>query len=340
VSVFSSASKKDGVRAASLSCRYSSGLVTLLRSLNISLVLTSAEGSRVLSIGANQQELVMSVVDFDQPHGIAASGNKIALSLNQQLRLFVSRDRSESSCQSDRYYESQHRQEFSAQQSRHTAGFSSPDLAWGTEGLWIANPTYSCLSTLTNDGRLLNLWKPGFNSEFSEEDRCWVNGVALEDGTPRYVTAMAEWNTVRGWRESVLNPGVIIHVPGGEVLCRGLFSPTAPRVHNGRLWVLQACSGQLCLVNRQTGEFDVVETFPGYTTGLDCHAGYGFVGLSSTYSDADLNVRPLAAQGNLWCGLAVVDLTTGKAVEALKLLSGFESISAVAVVAGPLPTLM
>ncbi|MEI7699874.1 MAG: DUF4915 domain-containing protein [Planctomycetia bacterium] len=340
MSVFSPASKKDGVRATSLSCRYSPGLVPFLRSLNISLVLTAAEGDRVLSLTANQQELVMSVVDFDKPRGVAASGNKIALSLKQQLRLFVSRERSESSRQPDHSFESKNRREFSAQQSRSTAGFSSPDLAWGTDGLWIANPTFSCLSTLTNDGRLLNLWKPGLSSEFSDEDRCRVNGVALENGTPHYVTAMAEWNTVGGWREPVRNPGVIINVPGGEVLCRGLFSPTAPRVHNGRLWVLQACSGQLCLVNRQTGEFDVVETFPGYSTALDCHAGYGFVGLSSTCSDTDSNVGPLAAKGNLWCGLAVVDLTTGKAVEALKLLSGFESISAVAVVAGPLPTLM
>jgi uncharacterized protein (TIGR03032 family) len=293
-----------------------------------------------MSLSANQQELVLSVVDFDRPHGVAASGNKIALSLNQQLRLFVSRDQCEDCCQVDRSCATGNRREFSARQSRYTPGFSSPDLAWGTDGLWIANPAFSCLSTLTNDGRLLNLWKPGFTSEFSEEDQCRINGVAMENGTPRYVTAMAEWNTVGDWRKPVLNPGVIIHVPGGEVLCRGLFSPAAPRVHNGRLWVLEACSGQLCHVNRQTGEVDVVETFPGYTTGLDCHAGYGFVGLSSTCGATDSATTPLAAQGNLWCGLAVVELATGKAVEAVKLLSGFESISSVAIVAGPLPTLM
>lgn len=280
----------------------------------------------------------MSVVDFDQPHGVAVNGNRIALSLNQQLRLFVSREQSVGAPQSDRYFEIKHRREFSAQQSRLTSGFSSPDLAWGTDGLWIANPAFSCLSTLTNDGRLLNLWKPGPNSEFAEEDRCRISGVALEDGMPRYATAMAEWNTVGGWREPVLNPGVILHIPGGEVLCRGLFSPTAPRVHDGRLWVLQACSGQLCHVNRKTGEADVAETFPGYATGMDCHAGYGFVGLSTTFQGT--SNAALASHGNLWCGLAVVNLMTGKAIEALKLLSGFESISAVAVVPGPLPTLM
>lgn len=340
MSVFSTSTPKDRFPATSLSCSYTPRLVAYLKSLNISLVLTSAQSGRVLCIGAGPKELVMSVVDFDQPHGVAASTDKIALSLNQQLQLFVSEDRPERPLSMNPLSLTRERHEFSSNQSRYTAGLSSPDLAWGTDGLWFANPAFCGLSTLTNDGRLMNLWKPAFVSELAEEDHWHINGVAVENGVPRYVTAMAESKAAGGKRVRVLNRGVIVNVPSGEVVCRGLFSPAAPRVHNGSLWVLQANSGQLCHVHRRTGVAHVVETFPGYTTGFDCHDGFGFVGLSSSCGDSESAVMPLSAREKLWCGLAVVNLTTGKVVEALKLLTGFECISSVAVVPGRMPTLI
>ncbi len=69
-----------------------------------------------------------------------------------------------------------------------TGSVHGHDLAWGEEGLWVVNTLFSCLCTLNSEHNFVPRWRPPFISQLIDQDRCHVNGLAMEAGRPRYVT--------------------------------------------------------------------------------------------------------------------------------------------------------
>src|SRR5690349_7633180 len=53
----------------------------------------------------------------------------------------------------------------------------------------FVNTKYSCLAELSQTHSFKAIWKPKFISRLAPEDRCHLNGLAMVDGEPRYVTA-------------------------------------------------------------------------------------------------------------------------------------------------------
>jgi uncharacterized protein (TIGR03032 family) len=62
----------------------------------------------------------------------------------------------------------------------------------------FVNSLFSCLATLSPT--LGVYWKPSFVSKVAAEDRCHLNGLAMKDGVPAYVTATSRSDIVNGWR--------------------------------------------------------------------------------------------------------------------------------------------
>ena len=77
-------------------------------------------------------------------------------------------------------------------------------------------------------------WRPPFVTELEPADRCHLNGLAMGDGKPKYVTALGESNEMAGWRPNKARGGVLMDVDSGAVLCRGLSMPHPPRWYGGR----------------------------------------------------------------------------------------------------------
>jgi len=61
------------------------------------------------------------------------------------------------------------------------------------------------------------------------EDRCHLNGLAVVDGQPKYVTALGTTDTPGGWRERKADGGVLLDVESGETLIDNLSMPHSPR---------------------------------------------------------------------------------------------------------------
>src|SRR5947207_9982868 len=139
---------------------------------------------------------------------------------------------------------------------------------------------FSCLCTLDPDYSFVPRWQPPFISALAAEDRCHLNGLAMVDGRPRYVTALGESDTARGWRANKPRGGCLIDVDSGAVLSRGLSMPHSPRWHDGRLWVLESGTGQLLLIDGATGRRQRIAEVPGFGRGLAMAGPYAFIGLS------------------------------------------------------------
>lgn len=54
----------------------------------------------------------------------------------------------------------------------------------------FVNTKYSCLAELDLVHSFRAIWKPAFISKLAPEDRCHLNGLAMKDGEPKYVTAV------------------------------------------------------------------------------------------------------------------------------------------------------
>ena len=76
------------------------------------------------------------------------------------------------------------------------------DVAVDTAGRVVfVNTLFSCLATFSERYSFVPLWQPRFISKLAAEDRCHLNGLALNDGRPAYVTSVSQSDAADGWRE-------------------------------------------------------------------------------------------------------------------------------------------
>ncbi len=192
------------------------------------------------------------------------------------------------------------------------------DVAVDSRGKIIFVSTLlNCLATVSDRLSCKPLWKPPFISRILNEDRCHLNGLAMVDGEPRYVTACSRSDLVDGWRDRRVAGGVAIDVTSNEIICTGLSMPHSPRWYQEKLWLHNSGHGELGYIDVQTGTFEAVAFCPGYLRGLAFWEDYAIVGLSKprsgdkTFSGLPLDDRLKEKDGEARCGLMVVDLKTG-----------------------------
>ena len=217
----------------------------------------------------------------------------------------------------------------------HTTGnIGGHELAFIDGELWAVNTRFSCLCSFSADASFVPRWRPPFVSGLAPEDRCHLNALGVRDGAIRYVTALGETDEPAGWREKKASGGVLMEVPSGRDISRGLSMPHSPRWHLGRLWVLESGAGSLSVVDEMTGRLDHVALLPGFTRGLDFLGPYAFVGLSQVRESAVFSGIPITERlpvEERMCGLWVVDVRTGQTTAFLRFESGVQEIFAVQV---------
>jgi uncharacterized protein (TIGR03032 family) len=123
----------------------------------------------------------------------------------------------------------------------------------------FVNTLFSCLATPSETHSFRPVWKPPFISRFAAEDRCHLNGLAMRDGAPAFVTAVSTTDVHEGWREHRRDGGAVIDVESGELVCRGLSMPHSPRWQEGS----GTTSGKLFVLNSGAGEFGTVDVASG-----------------------------------------------------------------------------
>jgi len=333
--------------------------VALLQELGASLLVTTYQANKLLVVRAHSPlsplgrgkgegyGLSTLVRTFERPMGLAADARRLAVGTRGQVWLL----RNAPDIAPRLEPAGRHDACFLPRSCHVTGDIGVHEMAWahsplshdggsgvGGEGddLWIVNTRFSCLCTLHPDYSFVPRWRPPFISALAAEDRCHLNGIVLLGGQPRYVTALGETDTRDGWRPNKASGGCLIDVPTGEIVARGLCMPHSPRLHEGRLWLLDSGTGQLQFIDPATGRRETVAELPGYTRGLALLGPYAFVGLSKIRETSAMDGVPLALRRNeLKCGVAVVDIRSGSAVATLEFQTAVEEIFDVQLLAGP-----
>ncbi|MFN4328497.1 MAG: TIGR03032 family protein [Limnobacter sp.] len=214
--------------------------------------------------------------------------------------------------------------------THHTGNLDAHDLSLAADGTpMFVNTRYNCLSRLSTIHSFEVVWKPTFITAIVPEDRCHLNGLAMLDGAPAYVTAVSRSNVIDGWRDRRQGGGVVIDVRNNQIVCEGLSMPHSPRIHNGTLWLLNAGKGELGYVDHAPGlpgRFVPKAFCPGFLRGLVLVKNYAFVGLSKPryqrFEGLELDNRLKEADSEAWCGVQVIDINTGVCVDWLRIDGG------------------
>lgn len=219
--------------------------------------------------------------------------------------------------------------------SYHYPDINVHDAAFGNGKIWFVNTRFSTLCHPSDTHTFEPAWRPPFVDDLAPEDRCHLNGLAMRDGEPAFVTALGRTNTAGGWRDNKASGGLVMQVPGGDVIADGLAMPHSPRWHAGRLYVLNSGAGELLCINPESGQRDVVCRLQGYLRGLAFTGHYAVVGLCQIREARVFGGMPVeAAYEKLLCGIAIVDLISGKQAGLLEITSGCTEIFDVRVLAG------
>jgi uncharacterized protein (TIGR03032 family) len=214
------------------------------------------------------------------------------------------------------------------------------DVAIDGEGRVVFVAThFNCLGTTHERFSFSPLWRPPFISALVPEDRCHLNGLALEDGRCRYVTAVSTDDDREGWRAHRRDGGVIMELPTGSIVCKGLSMPHSPRLYRGELWVLNSGTGWFGRVDRETGAFIPLTFCPGYLRGLAFVGDYAVVGLSqardfATFGGLQLDDELAQRANTAVCGLHIIDLRTGALAHWVKLSGVVTELYDVAILPG------
>ncbi|MCH7685728.1 MAG: TIGR03032 family protein [Planctomycetes bacterium] len=188
------------------------------------------------------------------------------------------------------------------------------DMALDANGrLIFVNTMFGCLATLSETASFQPLWRPPFLSALVPEDRCHLNGLAMVEGRPKYVTAASRSDVADGWRDRRDAGGVAIDVESNEIVAEGLSMPHSPRWYKDTLWLIDSGTGFFGRVDLDKGEFEPLTFLPGFARGLTFSGDYAIVGLSDrrenrTFQDLDLEENLKARDTETRCGLLVIDL--------------------------------
>lgn len=293
---------------APFSCSFTREVPDLLDALDCSLALTTYQAGKVLLLSPTDDHLIQLPRNFHRPMGMAVSGDRMAVAtLDSVVLLENAAALAPTYPSKPNYYDAL----YIPRASFYTGPVDLHDMAYAGDTLWAVNTVFSCLCHLSLSHSFHPVWKPAFVSALVPEDRCHLNGLALDhEGNPAYVTALGTGDTAKQWRENRLGGGAIIHVPTGEVVLSGLPMPHSPRLYDGKLYFTLAATGEFCIGDPATGTYDVINRVPGFARGLAKQGDYVFIGhskLRKKHLFGDLTI----AQRNPVAGMQVLHLPSG-----------------------------
>ncbi|MCC6723699.1 MAG: DUF4915 domain-containing protein, partial [Saprospiraceae bacterium] len=156
--------------------------------------------------------------------------------------------------------------------------------------------------------------------------RCHLNGMALEDGLPRFATALSDTDTPQGWRAQLPSNGILMDLRSNEVVARNLAMPHSPRLYRGELYLLCSATGSLVKLDPTNGQQTVIAELNGFARGLDFHGDYAFIGLSRLRASSSSAAKLKLINPDSVVGVAVVHLPTGKLVGEIAYVNTLDEI--------------
>src|SRR5580765_3688759 len=319
-------------QAVDLHSVHTANLPELFEQLQISLIVSTYQAGKAIVVRNDNGTLNTHFRTFAKPMGIVADQDRLTIGGANTVWEY----RNMPSVAKKLEPPGKHDACYLPRRIHVTGDIDIHELAWDCNNeLWLVNTRFCCRCTRDADHSFYPRWRPPFVSALAPEDRCHLNGLAIVDGRPKYVTALGETDTLAGWRANKARGGVLIDVDSNKVLLRGLSMPHSPRWYQSKLWLLESGEGSLAQVDLESRTWRTVAQLPGFTRGIDFLGPLAFIGLSQVRESAVFSGIPLVERvRERTCGVWVVNIETGQTVGFLRFEAGVQEIFAVQVLRG------
>ena len=311
---------------------YSGSMPQLLQRLKCSLTLSTYQAGKVIFISAvDNQRLIQLPRSFVKAMGIAVKGDQLAIACMDEVILFRgSKQLASHYPKKPNVYDTM----YFPRVTYHTGALDIHDIDFCHQGICAVNTNFSCIVKIDEQYNFTPIWKPSFIAKATSGDHCHLNGMAVENGEIKYVTAFAETDSPRAWTSDLKNSGILIDYDTNEILVRGLAMPHSPRSLGDYIYVLQSANGTLLRINNSTLEQEVLFQYEGFLRGLSIHQNYAFIGLSKIREDSSsfgkLGIKDTANKA----GVIAIELSTGKHIASLFYENSVDEIYDVQVLPG------
>lgn len=288
---------------------FSPNLPELLQQLNCSIAISTFQAGKIVLISPRSAEdLVQLPRTFVKAMGIAVQDDRMAVATKNEVIILRN-----SPALGRHYPKRPHTYDhfWYPQATFYTGAVDIHDLHFGKKELWAVNTSFSCLCTLDTYHSFTPRWKPAFISQLVSEDRCHLNGLAMDNHQPKYVSALGVGDSHQSWRDNITQGGVIIDVESNEIIAAELAMPHSPRIYNGKLYVLLSAAEQLVCIDPQTGKYEVVAHIPGFVRGMDLIGEHLFIATSKLRKNSSTFKHLQIADKADRASIQVIHLPTG-----------------------------
>jgi len=321
----------DGAIPADFSSVFTNSFGAILEAANASLAITTYQSGRLVLVRRDGDKINTHLRFFSSPMGVAVQGSKLALGTKTTVWEFWNQQAAAASIDPEGRIDAC----YMPRRGHTTGDIRIHDLGYDADGeLWAVATRFSCLVTFDRENSFTPRWRPPFISGLSADDRCHLNGLAMVEGRPKYVSVLGMTDTPNGWRDDKAAGGAILDIDGGAPITVGLSMPHSPRWHNGKLWVLESGRGALCTVDVETGQVETVAILPGFTRGLSFVGNIAFIGLSKVRETVFDGLPITKADTPRECGVWAVDINTGEIIGFLRFEGSVTELFEVAVIPG------
>lgn len=324
--------------AEALHSQHTTTFPDLLNQANASLVVSTYQAGKLILLRSQGESLNTHFVSLPKPMGVAFNKGRLSVGSGANVIDYFNMPNVGPKVEPANTHDGAflpRRTHVTGDIDIHEMGFDSDDT------LWIVNTKMSCLCTIDINHSIVPRWRPPFISGYDLTDRCHLNGLAMRDGKPRYVSALGTTDSAAGWRENKAFGGMIMDIESNEMIAEGLSMPHSPRWYRNKLWVLESGAGQLITIDEKTGEKTVVAQVPGFCRGFDFVERYALIGLSEVRETAVFAGLPLTErEQDRKCGVWIVDIESGATVGYLVFSGGVQEIFSVQLVPWKYPALL
>jgi uncharacterized protein (TIGR03032 family) len=314
---------------------HTTSFADVLQHSGISVLVTTYQAGKLVILRADGGVVNTHFRSFPKPMGLALQGNRLAIGTALEVWEYHNVPAVAAKLEPA----GKHDACFLPRCGLATGEVLIHEMAWVSSApdqaaeLCFVNTRFSSLCTLSPVYSFVPRWRPPFITALAAEDRCHLNGLGVVNGQVRYATALGETDAPGGWRANKKKGGILLEVPSGTILARGLSMPHSPRWHQNSLWLLESGTGSIGKVDLSAGRYELITEVPGFTRGLDFYGDLAFIGLSQVRESAVFSGIPLTERlTERTCGVWVVDLGTGQTVAFLKFEDAVQEIFAVQVV--------
>ena len=300
---------------APFSCSYTPQVPELLHRLGCTIVVSTYQAGKLLLLSSPDGErLVQLPRTFPKPMGIAghSSGDKLALAVKDGVIVFRnSRDLAMHYPKAPSTYDAM----YLPRTTYHTGPLDVHDLCFGNgEELFAVNTLFSCIASINSEYNFTPWWTPPFIDKLASEDRCHLNGMAMKDGVPEFASMFGEGNSMRSWTSTLIDSGVIYHIPSNEPIVGRLAMPHSPRLFHDGLFVLLSGTGELIRVDTNSGRTESIASLNGFVRGMARIGDHLFIGLSKIRKNSSsFGKLKIAEQANQ-AGVVILHVPSGSVV--------------------------